>query len=273
MRKKNTAQDIEDMKQIIREFPGGTVARKVSASGKLYGYDFTDEQLDWLEANYVKRFKCMLISEALGINDTSLRRAMDSRFASLTFEQKKLRKEREQMKQKRSHKSLEKELEKRRKFAELEERMEEIKRQECIAAYNELMAKEHMERQKREQKELQKQKKIDAEDAAYAAECLKRFPEDRKREPIPFTHAQEAVRKKMWNRDYLLPDDEELLTDNRTNVYWDEETNRSEKLEHDAIEAGLSVIRYEDMFPDMGNEMSSCKGSDCNGRQFYQMSR
>ena len=32
MRKKNTAQDIEDMKQIIREFPG-TIARKVSASG------------------------------------------------------------------------------------------------------------------------------------------------------------------------------------------------------------------------------------------------
>ena len=273
MRKKNTAQDIEDMKQIIREFPGGTVARKVSASGKLYGYDFTDEQLDWLEANYVKRFKCLLISEALGINDTSLRRAMDSRFASLTFERKKIRNEREQKKHKRSNVTLEKELEKRRKLAELEERMEDIKRQECIAAFNESMAKEHMELQKREQKELQKQKKLDEEDAAYTAECLKRFPEDRKRKPIPFTHAQEAVRKKMWNRDYLLPDDEELLTDNRTNVYWDEETNRSPKLENDAIAAGLSVIRYEDMFPDMGNEMSSCKGADCNGRQFYQMSR
>ena len=272
MRKKNTAQDIEDMKQIIREFPG-TVARKISAKGKLYGYDFTDEQLDWLEANYVKRFKCLLISEALGINDTSLRRAMDSRFASLSLEKKKLRNEREQMKNKRSHVSLEKELEKRRKIAELEERMEEIKRQECIAAYNEAMAKEHMERQKREQNELQKQKKIDSDDAAYAAECLKRFPEDRKRKQIPFTQAQEAVRKKMLNRDYLLPDDEELLTDNRTNVYWDEETHRSPKLENDAIVAGLSVIRYEDMFPDMGNELSSCKGADCNGRQFYQMSR
>ena len=54
MRKKNTAQDIEDMKQIIREFPG-TIARKVSAKGKLYGYDFTDEQLDWLEANCTER--------------------------------------------------------------------------------------------------------------------------------------------------------------------------------------------------------------------------
>ena len=272
MRKKNTAQDIEDMKQIIREFPG-TVARKVSAKGKLYGYDFTDEQLDWLEANYVKRFKCMLISEALGINDTSLRRAMDSRFASLTFERKKIRNEREQMKHKRSNVTLEKELEKRRKIAELEERMEEMKRQDCIAAYNEAMAMEHMERKKKELKELRKQQKLDESDAAYAAECLKRFPEDRKREPIPFTQAQEAVRKKMWNRDYLLPDDEELLTDNRTNVYWDEETNRSPKLENDAIAAGLSVIRYEDMFPDMGNEMSSCKGADCNGRQFYQMSR
>ena len=160
MRKKNTAQDIEDMKQIIREFPG-TVARKVSAKGKLYGYDFTDEQLDWLEANYVKRFKCMLISEALGINDTSLRRAMDSRYAMLTLEQKKLRNEREQRQQKRSHKSLEEEMKKCRKIAELEDRMEEIKRQECIAKYNESMAKEHMERQKREQKELQKQKKVD----------------------------------------------------------------------------------------------------------------
>ena len=272
MRKKNTAQDIEDMKQIIREFPG-TVARKVSAKGKLYGYDFTDEQLDWLEANYVKRFKCMLVAEALGINITSLRRAMDSRYAMLTIEQKKLRNEREQKKQKRSNVTLEKELEKRRKIAELEERMEEMRRQDCIAAYNEAMAEEQMERKKKELKELRKQQKLDAEDAAYAAECLKRFPEDRKREPIPFTQAQVAVRKKMWNRDYLLPDDEELLTDNRTNVYWDEETNRSEKLERDAIEAGLSVIRYEDMFPDMGNEMSSCKGADCNGRQFYQMSR
>ena len=272
MRKKNTAQDIEDMKQIIREFPG-TVARKVSAKGKLYGYDFTDEQLDWLEANYVKRFKCMLVAEALGINITSLRRAMDSRYAMLTIEQKKLRNEREQKKQKRSNVTLEKELEKRRKIAELEERMEEMRRQDCIAAYNEAMAEEQMERKKKELKELRKQQKLDAEDAAYAAECLKRFPEDRKREPIPFTQAQVAVRKKMWNRDYLLPDDEELLTDNRTNVYWDEETNRSEKLEHDAIEAGLSVIRYDEMFPDMGNEMSSCKGSDCNGRQFYQMSR
>ena len=272
MRKKNTAQDIEDMKQIIREFPG-TVARKVSAKGKLYGYDFTDEQLDWLEANYVKRFKCMLVAEALGINITSLRRAMDSRYAMLTIEQKKLRNEREQKKQKRSNVTLEKELEKRRKIAELEERMEEMRRQDCIAAYNEAMAEEQMERKKKELKELRKQQKLDAEDAAYAAECLKRFPEDRKREPIPFTQAQVAVRKKMWNRDYLLPDDEELLTDNRTNVYWDEETNRSEKLEHDAIEAGVSVIRYEDMFPDMGNEMSSCKGADCNGRQFYQMSR
>ena len=272
MRKKNTAQDIEDMKQIIREFPG-TVEKKIDKNGKLYKFAFTNEQLDWLDANYVKRFKCKVLAEALGISNNSLSRMMVDRFNALTFERVELCKKLNEVKKKRSKKTLDNELEKRRKLAELEERMEEIKRQECIAAYNEAMAKEHMERQKREQKELQKQKKIDAEDAAYAAECLKRFPEDRKRKPIPFTQAQEAVRKKMWNRDYLLPDDEELLTDNRTNVYWDEETNRSEKLESDAIEAGLSVIRYEDMFPDMGNEMSSCRGSDCNGRQFYQMSR
>lgn len=272
MRKKNTAQDIEDMKQIIREFPG-TIARKVSAKGKLYGYDFTDEQLDWLEANYVKRFKCMLVAEALGINITSLRRAMDSRYVLLTIERKKMRNEREQMKHQRSNVRLEKELEKRRKIAELEERMEEMRRQDCLAAYNEAMAKEHMERKKKELKELREKEKLEVQDKVYAAECLKRFPKDRKREPIPFTKAQESVRKKMWNRDYLLPDDEELLTDNRTNVYWDEETNRSEKLENDAIAAGLSVIRYEDMFPDMGNELSSCKGTGYNGRQFYQMSR
>lgn len=269
MRKKNTAQDIEDMKQIIREFPG-TVARKVSANGKLYGYDFTDEQLDWLEANYVKRFKCLLISEALGINDTSLRRAMDSRFASLTFERKKIRNEREQKKQKRSHVTLENEMKKCRKLAELEDRMEEIKRQECIAAYNEAMAKEHMERQKREQKEFEKQKKIDAEDAAYAVECLKRFPHERKREPIPFTKEQEDVRIAMYNRGYLIADGDDLLTDNRTNVYWDAETKRSNKLETRAIAAKLSVIKYSDMFPDMSNRMSSCK-ADCAQRDFYQM--
>ena len=271
MKIKNTAQDIEDMKQIIREFPG-TVEKKIDRKGKLYKYAFTNEQLDWLDANYKKRFKCKVVAEALGISNNSLSQMMVDRFNALTLDRVEMRKNLTKVKQKRSN-ITDNELEKRRKLAELEERMEEIKRQECIAAYNEAMAKEHMERQKREQKELQKQQKLDAEDAAYAAECLKRFPEDRKRKPIPFTTAQEAVRKKMWNRDYLLPDDDELLTDNRTNVYWDEETNRSPKLESDAIEAGLSVIRYEDMFPDMGNEMSSCRGSDCNGRQFYQMSR
>ena len=272
MRKKNTAQDIEDMKQIIREFPG-TVEKKFDKKGKLYKFAFTNEQLDWLDVNYVKRFKCKVLAEALGISNNSLSRMMVDRFNALTFERVELCKKLNEVKRKRSNKTLDNELEKRRKLAELEERMEEMKRQDCIAAYNEAMDMEHMERKKKELKELKKQQKLDAEDAVYAAECLKRFPEDRKREPIPFTHAQEAVRKKMWNRDYLLPDDEELLTDNRTNVYWDEETNRSEKLESDAIEAGLSVIRYEDMFPDMGNEMSSCRGSDCNGRQFYQMSR
>lgn len=271
MRKKNTAQDIEDMKQIIREFPG-TVEKKIDKNGKLYKFAFTNEQLDWLDANYVKRFKCKVVAEALGISNNSLSRMMVDRLNALTLKRVELRKNLTKVKQKHSN-ITDNELEKRRKLAELEERMEEMKRQDCIAAYNEAMAKEHMERKKREQKELEKQKKIDAEDAAYADECLKRFPEDRKREPIPFTMAQVAVRKKMWNRDYLLPDDEELLTDNRTNVYWDEETNRSPKLEKDAIAAGLSVIRYEDMFPDMGNEMSSCKGADCNGRQFYQMSR
>lgn len=272
MRKKNTAQDIEDMKQIIREFPG-TVEKKIDKNGKLYKFAFTNEQLDWLDANYVKRFKCKVLAEALGISNNSLSRMMVDRFNAFTFERKKKRNEREQIKHQRSNVRLEKELEKRRKIAELEERMEEMKRQNCIAAYNEAMAEEHMERKKKELKELREKEKLEVQDKAYAAECLKRFPKDRKRQPIPFTKAQESVRKKMWNRDYLLPDDEELLTDNRTNVYWDEETNRSPKLEDDAIAAGLSVIRYEDMFPDMGNEMSSCKVAGYYGRQFYQMSR
>ena len=62
MRKKNTAQDIEDMKQIIREFPG-TVEKKIDKNGKLYKFAFTNEQLDWLDANYVKRFKCKVVAE------------------------------------------------------------------------------------------------------------------------------------------------------------------------------------------------------------------
>lgn len=271
MRKKNTAQDIEDMKQIIREFPG-TVEKKIDKKGKLYKFAFTNEQLDWLDANYVKRFKCKVLAEALGISNNSLSRMMVNRFNALTFERVELCKK--LIKDKHKHSNItDNELEKRRKLAELEERMEEMKRQDCIAAYNEAMAIEHMERKKKEMKELREKEKLEVQDKAYAAECLKRFPKERKREPIPFTKAQESVRKKMWNRDYLLPDDEELLTDNRTNVYWDDETNRSPKLEDDAIAAGLSVIRYEDMFPDMGNEMSSCKANDYNGRQFYQMSR
>ena len=191
MRKKNTAQDIEDMKQIIREFPG-TVEKKIDKNGKLYKFAFTKEQLDWLDANYVKRFKCKVLAEALGISNNSLSRMMVDRFNALTFERVEFCNKLNEVKKKRSKKTLDNELEKRRKLAELEERMEEIKRQECIAAYNEAMAKEHMERQKREQKEIRKQQKLEAEDAAYAAECLKHFPKNRKREPMPFTKAQES---------------------------------------------------------------------------------
>ena len=85
MRKKNTAQDIEDMKQIIREFPG-TVEKKFDKKGKLYKFAFTNEQLDWLDANYVKRFKCKVLAEALGISNNSLSRMMVDRFNALTFE-------------------------------------------------------------------------------------------------------------------------------------------------------------------------------------------
>ena len=75
----------------------------------------------------------------------------------------------------------------------------------------------------------------------------------------------------MKKRGYILPDEDELLTDNRTNVYWNENTRRSQKMEERAIMAKLSVIKYSDMFPDMSNKLSSCKGLESNQKSFYQM--
>ena len=137
--------------------------------------------------------------------------------------------------------------------------------------YDQMMKEAEKERKKREREEARKQKKLEAEDAAYAAECLKRFPEDRKRKPTPFTYEQINVRSDMKKRGYILPDEDELLTDNRTNVYWNENTRRSQKMEERAISAKLSVIKYSDMFPDMSNKLSSCKGLESNQKSFYQM--
>ena len=137
--------------------------------------------------------------------------------------------------------------------------------------YDQMMKEAEKERKKREREEARKQKKLEAQDAAYAAECLKRFPEDRKRKPIPFTYDQINVRSDMKKRGYILPDEDELLTDNRTNVYWNENTRRSQKMEERAISAKLSVIKYSDMFPDMSNKLSSCKGLESNQKSFFQM--
>ena len=96
-----------------------------------------------------------------------------------------------------------------------------------------------------------------AEDRLNHQCYLKR--KDIERKPIPFSIDEQVVRQKAYDRYYILPDGEELFTDRRRCIYWDEDTKRSEELERKADELKFNVIEYRRMFPDKSNSLSSCE--------------
>lgn len=267
------------LEQIRAEFPGDVPEGK----GR-FKYVFTEEQSQWLHDNIGKNYTLNTVAVALGISYYPLMRELAKRDETM---RKRFLKEQERLKDMdrirtrarqmgitvtEYHKIYFKNKSDQGKRVAAAKKFEESKPEvePSISLYDQMMKEEEKERKKRERAEARKQKKLEAEDAAYAAECLKRFPHERKREPIPFIKEQEDVRIAMYKRGYIIADGEELLTDNRTNIYWDADTKRSDKLEARAISAKLSVIKYSDMFPDMSNKMSSCK-AECAQRDFYQM--
>ena len=268
------------LEQIRAEFPGGVLEGK----GR-YKYNFSEDQSAWLHDNVGKNYTLNTVAVALGISYYPLMRemakhdeTMRKRFEIEQERVKDLDRIRTRARQMgitvtEYHKIYMKNQSDQEKRVATAKKKKEAKSapESSTYFYDQMMKEAEKERKKREREEARKQKKLEAEDAAYAAECLKRFPEDRKRKPTPFTYEQINVRSDMKKRGYILPDEDELLTDNRTNVYWNENTRRSEKMEERAIMAKLSVIKYSDMFPDMSNKLSSCKGLESNQKSFYQM--
>lgn len=268
------------LEQIRAEFPGG-----VPQGNGRYKYEFTEDQSDWLHENVNKKYTLNTVATALGISYYPLTRELAKRdnkmLQRFVKEQQRIKEQNSIRRRARQmgisvseyHKIYMKNQSDQEKRVATANKIKEAKSapESSTYFYDQMMKEAEKERKKRERAEARKQKKLEAEDASYAAECLKRFPKDRKRKPIPFTYDQINVRSDMKKRGYILPDEDELLTDNRTNVYWDENTRRSQKMEERAISAKLSVIKYSDMFPDMSNKLSSCKGLESNQKSFYQM--
>ena len=114
---------------------------------------------------------------------------------------------------------------------------------------------EEEQRKKAERKAALKAER--AEDRLNHQCYLKR--KDIERKPKPYSIDEQVLRQKAYDRYYILPDGEELFTDRRRCIYWDEDTKRSEELERKADELKFNVIEYRRMFPDKSNSLSSCE--------------
>lgn len=283
----NKKKDYEKIYAEIREKFPGQVVKRIGKNGGNSAYHFTREQSQWFMDNSFKVYPISNIAKALGISEIVIERDMARHDLSMLQRLSERRKSYyDHAKARREgmidlgnivhikHKKVKHDDEPTAESPTSEEDKEKAKRKkkekQILSAYDEMLKKEERDRKRREKKAALEEQKRKMEDAAYAAECLKRFPEDRKRKPLPFTQDQTNVRFEMRKRGYILPEGDELLGDNRTNVYWDSDTRRSMKIEERAIRYKLSVIKYSDMFPDMSNRMSSCK-ADCAQRDFYKM--
>ena len=248
-------------------------------------YNFTREQSDWITANCPVPYALQNIAGALGMSQGPIERVMAMRDPELLQKlSEKRKKHYSNAKAYRESKKLGISSADYKKMTEASDNEEQaakvaevkklakkvVKKKQILSDYDLMMKEREKERKKREKKEALEKAEREKEDAAYAAKCLARFPEDRKRKPVPFTTDQLRIRSEMSQKGYILSSGEELLTDNRTNVYWDEHTRRNKRLEERAYNVKLSVIKYSDMFPDMSNKLSSCK-AECAKRDFYQM--
>ena len=271
MNKKSTATV---NKEVLKTFPG-KLKYKVNLNGRRCFYDFTDEQIKWLLENVEKKYSLGTVARALNVQTSTICRQLglvDAYWHNVYIkslgnhlgtrlrsnEAKRLGMtldEYESMLRKNNGKSL------RDVLIEKANKSKVVETSTCVNvnAYDDMVIKEQIKRlneERKRQRELKKQSKIDA---VYAVECLKRFPKDCKPLRRVLSIEQENLRAKMKSRGYILPEDDEMYTDNATNVYWNNATRRHPELERQAVAAKLSVIKYSDMFPDMSNRLASLK--------------
>ena len=281
----NQKKDYEKIYAEIRKKFPGQVVKRIGKNGCVKAYHFTREQSDWIAANCPVPYALQNISGALGMSQGPIERVMAMRDTELLHKlTEKRKKHYGTIKANRVSKKLGISADDYKKMIEASDNEEQaekiaevkklakkaVKKKQILSDYDLMMKEREKERKKREKKEALEKAKREKEDAEYAAKCLARFPEDRKRKPVPFTTDQLRIRSEMSQKGYILSAGEELLTDNRTNVYWDEHTRRNKRLEERAYNLKLSIIKYSDMFPDMSNKLSSCK-AECAKKDFYQM--
>ena len=220
-------------KEVLKTFPG-KLKYKVNLNGRRCFYDFTDEQIKWLLENVEKKYSLGRVARALNVQTSTICRQLglvDAYWHNVYIkslgnhwgtrlrsnEAKRLGMkldEYESMLRKNNGKSL------RDVLIEKANKSKVVETSKCVNAYDDMVKKEQLSRRNEErkrQRELKKQSKIDA---VYAVECLKRFPKDRKPLRRVLSIEQENIRAKMKRRGYILPEDNEMYTDNATNVYW-----------------------------------------------------
>ena len=244
MRKKIVTEKI--LEEIRASFPGKPVKTKSRS------YDFTKEQIAWIGEHYCTTYCERAVSTALGIHHHVLLRikAMSdpnkaiqykAKLSKWSLKQREKKKMLRQMKAEQNAKSQQSEDENRKVWQwDIDEAMR-------LAA----------EKQK-EEEEREKAREAEKADEELNHECFERR-KNIKRTPIPYSDEEKALRMLAYNKNYLLPDGDELFTDRRRCIYWDEDTKRSEELERKADELKFNVIEYRRMFPDKSNSLSSCE--------------
>lgn len=241
------AKKIERLKkveEIRRKFPG-KIEREVTKTGSLRAYIPTAEQEMWIVKNVGTKYSFSTFSEAIGISISSIyrilakhkdkyvklyRNAIDSH---LRYREKK-------------------------KKEEAKRKNKKIKLEWAWDIKEEKLRKKREENARKEQEEREK---AELEEERLNHECYERRKDKMKEKtPIPFTNEEANLRNAAYNHYYILPDGEELLTERRKCLYWDNDTKRLKWIEEEADRLKFNVIEYRKMFPDSDNRLSSCKG-------------
>lgn len=253
--------------EIRREFPGELkLARKANCNSMMY--DVSKEQTEWLLNNVGKKYSLNSVSEALGVSIPFIYRALSEYDEHYRECYQRLKEQQSAVKRKARM----------RQYEELRQMLERNKAKKEQAAANEKKKKEKKEEpavkkwawdkdeEKRKKKlaaqarkEEKKRKAEEKEDERKNRECYEKL-KGRERKPIPFSEEEKALRKAAYDSYYILPDGEELLSDRRKCIYWDEDTKRKKWIEEEADRLKFNVIEYRKMFRDTSNHSTSCTG-------------
>ena len=250
MRKKNVTEKI--LEEIRTSFPGKPVKTKSRS------YDFTEEQIAWIGEHYCTTYCERAVSTALGIHHHVLLRikAMTDPNKAIQY---KAKLSKWSLKQREKNKMLrQKKAEQNAKVKAEYQQSEDENRKVWQWDIDEAM-RLTAEKQK-EEEEREKAREAEKADEELNHKCFERR-KNIKRTPIPYSDEEKALRMLAYNKNYLLPDGDELFTERRRCIYWDEKTERSKKVEAEADRLKFNVIEYRKMFPYMGNSMDSCKAT------------